>query len=110
MGTAEQDQSVLSAETRELGETLKRIMEDDPSGSPTESAASVFAQWLALAGPESREPRCFADVATNYPVQSNSNKDLFGLFSFLIGYLDVEEEPEEEPRRTFIGLPVIGPG
>jgi len=95
----------------ELGRTLKEISDRDPSGTPSEKAASVFADWLALAGPTSREPTYLADVAENFDVLANTNKDLFELFDILDNYIEVEdEEPGDRPPRTFIGLPLISGG
>lgn len=96
----------LRAQTDELAELLKLVMEQDPAGHPSERAAAAFTTWLTVAGPVSIEPVRFADVAANYPVQSNSNQDLFALFGFLAGYLVFPDEPE--PPRTFIGLPMAG--
>ncbi len=98
----------LQAQTMELGKTLKAIADSDPSGMPSAQAASVFAEWLTIAGPTSREPVYLADVADNYDVFANTNKDLFELFDILENYIEVEdEEPGDSPPRTFIGLPLI---
>jgi len=98
----------LQEQTMELGRTLKMIADSDPSGTPSPSAASVFAEWLALAGPTSREPLYLADVAENYDVFANTNKDLFELFDILDNYIEVEdEEPGDSPPRTFISLPLV---
>lgn len=92
----------------ELGRTLKEIADNDPSGTPTPTAASVFAGWLALAGPTSREPTYLADVADNFDVFANTNKDLFELFDILDNYIEVDDDdPDDNPPRTFIGLPLI---
>lgn len=91
-----------------LGRTLHEIAERDPSGTPSPAAASVFADWLALAGPTSREPTYLADVAENFDVFGNTNKDLFELFDILDNYIEVEDEdPGDSPPRTFIGLPLV---
>ena len=95
----------LQEQTMELGRTLKAISEEDPSGTPSAGAARVFAEWLALAGPTSREPAYLADVAANYDVQANSNKDLWEIFDILENYIEVEDEEPPAPR-TFIGLPL----
>ena len=105
------NQPSLQAQTMELGRTLKEISDRDPSGMPSEMAASVFADWLVLAGPSSREPTYLADVAENFDVFANTNKDLFELFDILDNYIEVEdEEPGDCPPRTFIGLPLISGG
>ena len=98
----------LQAQTMELGRTLKEIADNDPSGTPSASAAAVFAGWLALAGPTSREPTYLADVADNFDVFGNTNKDLFELFDILDNYIEVDDEdPDDNPPRTFIGLQLI---
>ena len=96
----------LQEQTMELGRTLKAIADSDPSGIPSEQAASVFAEWLTVAGPTSREPVYLADVADNYDVFANTNKDLFELFDILDNYIEIEDE-EPPPRGTFIGLPLV---
>lgn len=102
------DEPSLAEQSIELGKTLRALMETDPAGTPTEAAARVFDEWLAVAGPASKQPHYFADVAENYPVRSNSNRDLFDLFVMLEGYLAEAqaEEYEPEPLKTFIGLPL----
>ena len=98
-------------QTVALGQALKDFGDRDPSGVPTDMAASVFAEWLVIAGPLSRKPGYFADVAANYVVQDNSNRNLFDLFEMLGTHIDIEEEDFEEEDagpRTFIGLPMIG--
>lgn len=98
----------LEEQTIELGRTLKAIADNDPSGTPSPQAAAVFAEWLALAGPTSREPVYLADVADNYDIFANTNKDLFELFDILDNYIEVEdEEPGDSPPRTFISLPLV---
>ena len=92
----------------ELGKTLKAFADRDPSGTPSPAAAAVFAEWLAVAGPTSREPTYLADVAANYDVFANTNKDLWEIFDILENYIEVEdEEPDDSPPRTFIGLPLV---
>lgn len=90
----------------ELGRTLKAIADSDPSGTPSEQAAAVFAEWLVVAGPTSREPLYLSDVADNYEVFDNTNKDLFELFDILDNYIEIEDE-DLPPRGTFIGLPLV---
>ncbi len=111
--SADEQPPSLQKQTIELGQTLKSISEQDPSGTPSEAAAAVFAGWLAAAGPTSREPAYLADVAMNFDLQSNTNKDLWELFDILDNYIEVEEEDwEDEPpaaRGRFIGLP-LAPG
>ena len=98
----------LQAQTMELGKTLKAFADRDPSGAPSPTAAAVFAEWLTVAGPTSREPTYLADVADNYDVQGNTNKDLWEIFDILENYIEVEdEEPGDSPPRTFIGLPLV---
>ncbi len=96
----------LQDQTIELGKTLKSISDADPSGTPSPQAAAVFMGWLAEAGPTSREPVYLADVANNYDVFLNTNKDLWELFDILDNYIEVEDE-EPPPRGTFIGLPLV---
>lgn len=96
----------LQDQTIELGRTLKSIADNDPSGTPSPQAAAVFMGWLAEAGPTSREPVYLADVANNYDVFLNTNKDLWELFDILDNYIEVEDE-EPPPRGTFIGLPLV---
>ena len=96
----------LQAQTMELGKTLKAISDRDPSGTPTAQAAAVFAGWLAAAGPTSREPTYLADVADNYDVFLNTNKDLFELFDILDNYIEVEDDDAPPEPRTYIGLPM----
>ncbi len=96
----------LQRQTIALGKILKSTADADPAGTPPDSAAAVFREWVAVAGPGSREPVYFADVATNYDVQFNSNKDLWELFDILDNYIEVEDEEPDEPKRTFIGLPL----
>jgi hypothetical protein len=101
-------QPSLQEQTMELGRTLKEIADNDPYGTPSPTAATVFAGWLALAGPTSREPTYLADVADNFDVFGNTNKDLFELFDILDNYIEVDDEdPDDNPPRTFIGLPLI---
>jgi hypothetical protein len=102
----------LQNQTIELGKMLKTISDADPSGTPTETAASAFTSWMTEAGPDSRQPDYFTDVLENYIIVDNSNKDLWDLFDMLENYIEVEDEEWEEdaPRKTFIGLPLIGEG
>ncbi len=98
----------LQQQTMELGKTLKSIADRDPSGTPSALSATVFAEWLAVAGPTSREPTYLADVAENFDVLANTNKDLWEIFDILENYIEVEdEEIEDAPPRTFIGLPLV---
>jgi len=107
-GTETEKAPSLQAQTMELGRTLKAIADNDPSGTPSPQAAAVFAGWLAQAGPTSREPLYLSDVADNYDVLANTNKDLFELFDILDNYIEVEdEEPGDAPPRTFIKLPLM---
>ena len=91
-----------------LGQMLKGVADADPSGVPSPAAAAAFASWTAEAGPGSRQPGYFADVADNYIVADNSNRDLWELFHMLESHIEVEEEDgDDEPRKTFIGLPLL---
>lgn len=103
---AEQKAPSLQAQTMELGKTLKAIADRDPSGTPTPQAAAVFAGWLAAAGPTSREPTYLSDVAGNYDVFANTNKDLFELFDILDNYIEVDDDDAPPEPRTYIGLPM----
>ena len=96
----------LQTQTIELGKTLKAISDRDPSGTPTLQAAAVFRRWLAAAGPTSREPAYLADVADNYDVFLNTNKDLFELFDILDNYIEIEDDDAPPEPRTYIGLPM----
>ena len=96
----------LQAQTIELGKTLKAIADRDPSGTPSPQAAAVFLGWLQAAGPTSREPTYLADVADNYDVFLNTNKDLFELFDILDNYIEIEEDDAPPEPRTYIGLPM----
>ena len=99
----------LQEQTIALGKMLKSIADESPSGVPSPAAASAFTSWIAEAGPGSRQPGYFADVADNYGVEDNSNKDLWELFHMLESHIEIAEEDwEEEPRKTFIGLPLLG--
>ena len=96
----------LQAQTIELGKTLKAISDRDPSGTPSPQAAAVFRRWLVDAGPTSREPAYLADVADNYDVFLNTNKDLFELFDILDNYIEVDDDEGPPEPRTYIGLPM----
>ncbi len=100
----------LQQQTIELGKVLKTISDADPSGTPTGAAASAFTAWMAEAGPDSRQPDYFQDVLENYDIPANSNRDLWDLFDILENYIEVEDEEWEDdaPRKTFIGLPLLG--
>lgn len=99
----------LSELTSELGELLRKVSESDPAGTPSEMAARVFSEWLGEAGPESKQPLYFADVAENYDIRMNSNRDLFDLFVILEGYHAESQAQDFEPEtfKTFIGLPLV---
>ena len=103
----EEETPSLQQQTIALGRILKAQADAEPGGTPTETAGAVFVEWLAAAGPGSREPVYFADVAGNYDVQMNSNRDLWELFDILENYIEVEDEDDEaETPRTFISLPL----
>ena len=99
----------LLTQTRALGETLKAIAAPNPLAPPPPQAAAVFAAWLAEAGPGSREPRYFADVAENFDTQACTSAELFEMFEILENYLAAEEQDDEDdPRGSFIPLPLAG--
>ncbi len=101
----------LHRQTVELGRTLKVIADSDPVGAPSALSARAFTSWVAEAGPSSREPAYFADVAANYDVPGNTNRDLWDIFDILENYIDIEDaELATEPPRTFIGLPLAPAG
>lgn len=105
----------LLKQTLALGKILKESADSDPLGTPSEAAGAVFAEWLEFAGPTSREPGYFADVAKNYIASHNSSRDLWHIFHLLENYIEVNEseydeefeEPDAPPRRAFITLPVM---
>lgn len=101
----------LEQQTIALGKVLKLVADREPEGTPTQSASQAFKSWLNAAGPGSRDPRYFADIAENYDIAANSNEDLFKVFNLLHPYM---EEPAEDDRDqggggqgTFVGLPVV---
>lgn len=99
----------LQEQTIALGKMLKDIAGEDSSGVPSPAAATAFTSWIAEAGPGSRQPGYFADVAAHYVPADNSNRDLWELFHMLESHIEVEEEDwDDEPRKTFIGLPLLG--
>ncbi len=102
---AEQEPDLYD-QTIELGKSLKAISDRDPDGKPSSTAAAAFTSWLTAVGTSNSEPRYFADVAENYDIGSNLNKDLFTIFEMLNPYVEFPEPAEEEPPRTFIGLPM----
>ena len=97
----------LQEQTIALGRMLKKIADGDPSGTPSAQAAAVFHEWLAVAGPTSREPAYLADVAENYEIFANTNKDLWELFDILDNYIEVDDEMDRLPPRAFIRLPLV---
>jgi hypothetical protein len=92
--------------TIELGRSLKAVSDRDPDGKPSSTAATAFRSWLNTVSGSNREPAYFEDVAENYDVEANSNRDLFTLFEMLHPYVDMPDY-EEEPAGTFIGLPMV---
>jgi hypothetical protein len=96
----------LYEQTVELGKSLKAVSDRDPAGKPTTIAETAFRSWLNAVGSSTSEPRYFQDVAENYDIEANSNKDLFTVFELLHPYVDLPDY-EEEPPKTFIGLTVI---
>lgn len=100
----------LQDQTIELGRTFKEISDNAPTATPTPLSAQVFADWLAQAGPTSRQPDRMADVLQNYDVLANTNRDLFDLFTMLQSYIEVPDDDNDDdlPARTFIGLPLLG--
>jgi hypothetical protein len=95
----------LYGQTIELGKALKAVSDRDPEGRPSQAASTAFSSWLVTVKSTNREPRFFEDVAENYDIAANSNRDLFTLFEMLHPYVDIPDF-EEEPR-TFIGLPMV---
>jgi hypothetical protein len=95
----------LYEQTMELGKSLKAIADRDPDGKPTERAAAAFKSWIITVGSSNREPRYFEDVAENYDISANSNRDLLTIFEMLHPYVDFPEIEEDEPG-VFIGLPM----
>ena len=110
--TLEHSNAAVFSATRELGVMLKSISDRDPAGTPSEAAADAFVSWLNEAAPVSKKPIYFHDVATNYDIAMNSNKDLFELFEVLgthmIEFDDDEDLPAPDVRGTYIGLPMAG--
>jgi hypothetical protein len=96
----------LYAQTIELGLALKAVSDRDPEGRPSANAATAFTSWLKTVSKSNREPRFFEDVAENYDIDANSNKDLFTLFEMLHPYVDIPDF-EEEPPKAFIGLKMV---
>jgi hypothetical protein len=96
----------LYDQTMELAKSLQAISERDPEGTPSAAAAAAFRSWLAAIGTSNREPRYFEDVAENYDIAANSNKDLFMIFQMLHPYVDFPDFEDEEETKTFIGLPM----
>jgi len=90
-----EDQPSLFDQTIALGTLLKSFSDRDPQGHPSAGAAQAFRSWLEVAGKRSREPRYFADVADNYDIDSNSNRDLFDIFELLHPYIEVDDEDSE---------------
>ena len=101
------DEPTLLEQTLALGKLLKAISERDPQGTPSPSAATAFTSWVSVAGATSRESRYFSDVADNFDIFQNTNKDLFRMFELLHPYIEVPEDEAEEPPGAFIGLPVV---
>lgn len=104
----------LLKQTLALGKILKESADSAPLDPPSEAAGAVFAEWLEFAGPTSREPGYFADVAKNYIASHNSNRDLWHIFHLLENYIEVDESEYDEefedaaaaPPRAFIRLPL----
>jgi len=105
---SDSDTALLAEETAALDETLKAIADGDPAGAPSAEASDVFVRWLAAAGPASRHPEYFTDVAQNYVPSDHTNRDLHDLFTMLAMHVPPPDAGEyEPPQGTFIGLPVI---
>ncbi len=93
----------LYDQTIELGKSLKSISDTNPNGQPSEVAATAFTSWLKAVGTANREPSYFNDVAENYDIAGNSNKDLFTIFEMLHPYVEFPDIVDEDPK-AFIGL------
>ena len=105
---SEEDEPSLLEQTITLGRLLKGFSDRDPAGVPSQTAATAFHAWLESAGPTSRQPRYFADIAENFEVMENSNKDLFRVFELLHPYIEAPDEGDDEgPPSGFIGLPMV---
>jgi hypothetical protein len=108
------EEPTLLEQTIALGKVLMLVSDRDPTGTPSLEAAQAFKSWLDAAGPTSRQPRYFADIAENYVITDNSNDDLFRVFELLHPYIEVpaeeadDDEGDEPPPRTFVGLPIVG--
>jgi hypothetical protein len=94
----------LYEQTIELGKSLKTISDRNPEGKPSQAATTAFRSWLAAVSGSNSEPRYFEDIAENYDIAANSNKDIFTIFELLHPYVDFPDV--EEPAKTFIGLPM----
>ncbi len=98
----------LQQQTIDLGRMFKSLADAAPSGTPSGKAGAAFQSWLAEAGPGSREPAYFEDVAANFDLTANSNKDVWELFDILENYIEVDDEDiEAPPARAFVSLPLI---
>lgn len=106
------EEPTLLEQTIALGRVLKTVSDREPVGTPSPEAVQAFKSWLAAAGPTSREPRYFADIAENYEVAENSNEDLFKVFELLHPYIQPPEEEDggngDSPPKVFVGLPLAG--
>ena len=85
-------------QTIELGKALKAVSDRDPVGQPSDRASTAFRSWLAAVRASNSEHQFFDDVAENYDISGNSNKDLFTLFEMLHPYVEFPEA-EPEPHR-----------
>ncbi len=95
----------LHEQTIELGKSLNAIADRNPDGRPTPTATAAFRTWLSVVKSSNTDHQYFDDVAENYDIEGNSNKDLFTIFQLLHPYVEFPEL-EDEPPRAFIGLPM----
>jgi hypothetical protein len=107
------DEPNLLDQTLALAGILKKVSDRDPKGHPSEAAVRVFREWLEAAKKSTEEPRYFEDVAANFEVESQSNRDLFDMFELLHPYVAIIDDrrfPDDDPAatgRTYISLPTL---
>ncbi len=78
-----------------------------PAAPSSGQRPSLPSGWPLPDRPAANRP-ILADVADNFDVLANTNKDLWEIFDILENYIEVEdEEPDDSPPRTFIGLPLV---
>jgi hypothetical protein len=109
------DEPSMLEQTIELAKVLRTIADRDPEGHPSESAVSVFHNWLRAARELTEEPQYFDDILENYDAAGRTNRDLQDIFDILHPYVEIiddrpyeEDEPEHgKPGKVFIGLPTF---